>query len=87
MMYPSPILASPLNHATQSINGSLSLGTYTLYAAARVSEAGFQVDGYLSHHNHRIPQRSSTLHLGEHRGRLSPSFFLQDTTGSEPGAI
>jgi len=28
---PAPLLASPLNQATQSINGSLSLGAYTLY--------------------------------------------------------
>lgn len=32
--YPTPILASPLNHSTQSISGSLSLGSYTLYAGA-----------------------------------------------------
>ena len=31
-MFPAPFLASPPNHATQSISGSLSLGTYTLYA-------------------------------------------------------
>ena len=29
---PSPVLASPLNQATQSVQGSLSLGSYTLYA-------------------------------------------------------
>lgn len=32
VQYPTPILASPLNHATQSISGSLSLGGFTLYA-------------------------------------------------------
>ena len=31
VMFPSPILASPLNHGTQSITGPLSLGQYTLY--------------------------------------------------------
>jgi hypothetical protein len=30
--YPTPILASPLNHGSQSILGSLSLGPNTLYA-------------------------------------------------------
>jgi len=29
--FPAPLLASPLNQATQSINGSLSLGPFTLY--------------------------------------------------------
>jgi hypothetical protein len=32
--YPSPILASPYGHATQSISGPLSLGGYTLTAGA-----------------------------------------------------
>jgi len=34
VMFPSPLLASPLNHATQSISGPLSLGSYTLYAGS-----------------------------------------------------
>jgi hypothetical protein len=33
VMFPSPILASPLNHAPQSIAGNLSLGQYTLFVA------------------------------------------------------
>lgn len=36
VMYPTPILASPLNHSTQSIAGALSLGTYPLYAGGVV---------------------------------------------------
>ena len=37
--FPSPILASPQNHATQSISGPLSLGSYAL-AAGSVTASG-----------------------------------------------
>jgi hypothetical protein len=45
VIFPAPILASPLNHATQSINGPLSLGSYPLSAAAVNTTNGFQVGG------------------------------------------
>jgi len=32
VMFPTPILGSPLNHTTQSIAGNLDLGPYTLWA-------------------------------------------------------
>ena len=34
--YPSPILATPLNHATQSISGHLSLGGFSLLGAGSI---------------------------------------------------
>jgi hypothetical protein len=37
VMYPVPILASPLNHSTQSIAGGLSLGSYPLYTGGIVA--------------------------------------------------
>lgn len=46
-MFPAPILASPLNHATQSISGSLSLGSYMLYAGkvgVNVTTPSYAVD-------------------------------------------
>ncbi len=56
VIFPAPILASPLNHATQSIAGALSLGSYAFYAGtARVGQVyssgsidsmgGFTVNG------------------------------------------
>ena len=43
VMYPTPILASPLNHSTQSIAGGVSLGSYPLYTGGVVvnGQAGF----------------------------------------------
>ena len=38
--YPTPLLASPLSHATQSISGALSLGGYNLYAHGLVPSSG-----------------------------------------------
>jgi hypothetical protein len=35
--YPSPILASPFNHAVQSISGPLNLGNYGLSAGSITS--------------------------------------------------
>jgi hypothetical protein len=46
--YPAPILASPLNHATQSISGGLSFGNYNLLnvgmAGLGTSTPGWAVD-------------------------------------------
>ena len=41
--FPVPILASPLNHTGQSISGSLSLGSYTLYSGLINSTGGYKV--------------------------------------------
>ena len=45
VMFPTPILASPLNHGTQSISGPLNLGVYGLTAGSVTSAA---VNGTLS---------------------------------------
>ena len=43
--FPVPILASPLNHTTQSISGGLNLGIYSLFAGLVNSANGYKVNG------------------------------------------
>ena len=44
--FPVPILASPLNHAVQSISGNLSLGIYRLDAGLINSTGGYKVNNF-----------------------------------------